>query len=79
MQQRREQDERHLDQADQDVGHDLAGHHLDRQRRRGEQVLERAALALARHREAVISTIVIVRITPISPGTMLYAVMPSGL
>ena len=28
---------------------------------------------------AVIMIIVIVRITPISPGTMLYWVMPSGL
>ena len=49
---RREQDDRRLDQPDDDVGHDLAGHHLERPRRRREQVLHRAALALARHREA---------------------------
>jgi hypothetical protein len=49
---RGEQDHRHLDVADQDVGHDLAGHHLDRAHRHRQQVLEGAALALARHREA---------------------------
>ncbi len=46
---RGEQDQRHLDQPDHDVGNDLPGHHLDRQRRRRQQVLEGAALALARH------------------------------
>ena len=45
---RREQDQPHLHVADQDVGDDLAEHHLERARRHGEQVLHRAALALAR-------------------------------
>ena len=49
---RREQDDRRLDEADDDVRHDLAGHHLERQHRRREQVFHRAALAFARDREA---------------------------
>ena len=49
---RREEDHDHLHVADHDVGHDLAEHHLERAHRRGEQVLHRAALALAGHRDA---------------------------
>src|SRR6185436_18677492 len=49
---RREQDDARLDQPDEDVRHDLAGHHFQRLRGGSEQVLHRAALALARHGEA---------------------------
>ena len=42
-----EQDHRHLDRADDDIGRDLADHHLERPHRRGEKVLHRAALAFA--------------------------------
>jgi hypothetical protein len=49
---RGQEDQRHLDQPDDDVRHDLAGHHLDGRRRRREKVLESAALALAGHRQA---------------------------
>ena len=40
-----------LDVADEDVGDDLAEQHLERPRRHREQVLHRAALALAGDRE----------------------------
>ena len=49
---RRDQDDRHLDVADEDVGDDLADQHLARARRHGEQIFHRAALALARDGEA---------------------------
>ena len=48
---RHQQDHRDLHRADGDVGRDLADHHLDRPHRHGQQVLHRAALALARHGE----------------------------
>ena len=46
-QRRRDQDQRDLDIADEHVGHDLGDHHLDRPDRHRQQVLHRAALALA--------------------------------
>ena len=46
-----DEDEQHLDVADDDIGHDLGEHHLDRPHRHGEQVLHRAALALAGDRQ----------------------------
>ena len=48
---RGQQDQADLDVADEDVGDDLADQHLDRPRRHGEQVLHRAALALAGDRQ----------------------------
>ena len=44
-------DHRRLHEADEDVGHDLAEHDLDRRDRHGQQVLHGAALDLARDRE----------------------------
>ena len=49
---RRQHDDHHLHVADEDVGHDLAQHDLDRADRHGEQVLHGAALLLARHGKA---------------------------
>ena len=46
-----QQDQRDLDVADDDVGHDLAEHDLERADRHREQVLHRAALALAGDRD----------------------------
>ena len=48
---RRQQDQRDLDIADEDVRNDLADHHLERARRHGQQVFHRAAFALARDRQ----------------------------
>ena len=45
-----QQDQRHLHVADRDVRHDLADDELERLDRRDDQLLERAALALARDR-----------------------------
>ena len=44
-------DQRRLDEADHDVGGDLAQHDLDRLDRHGEQAFHGAALHLARHRQ----------------------------
>ena len=41
----------HLDVADDDIGHDLGEHHLDRPHRHRQQILHRAALALAGDRQ----------------------------
>ena len=46
------EDQCDLDQADQDVGNDLTGHHFERCRRCGQQILEGTAFALAGHGEA---------------------------
>ncbi len=46
-----DEDQPHLDVADEDVGNDLADQHLERPRGHGEQVLHRAALALAGDRQ----------------------------
>jgi len=65
--------------ADHDIRHDFADDDLDRAQRRGKQVLH---VPLSRSRvmaSAVMMIIVIVKITPMSPGTMLYWVMFSGL
>ena len=48
---RGQQNDRRLNEPDDDVGNDLAGHHFDRRGRHGQQVLHRAAFALARDRE----------------------------
>ncbi len=50
-QRRDDQDEQHLDVADEHIGHDLGEHDLDRPHRHGEQVLHGAALALAGDRQ----------------------------
>ena len=47
-----DEDHHDLHVADDDVGHDLAEHHLERAHRRREQVLHGAALALAGHGDA---------------------------
>ena len=44
-------DQRRLQEADDDVGRDLAEHDLERADRHGEQALHGAALDLARHRQ----------------------------
>ncbi|MNK40650.1 hypothetical protein D3C87_593000 [compost metagenome] len=46
---RGQQDDGRLDQADGNVRHDLARHHLDRPHRHRQQVFHRAPFALARH------------------------------
>ena len=44
-------DQRRLHEADDDIGHDLAEHDLDRRDRHRQQAFHRAALDLARHRQ----------------------------
>jgi hypothetical protein len=72
-------DEHHLDIADEEIGHDLGEHDLDWAHRHGEQVLHRAAFALARDRERRNNSVDISKTTQISPGTMLSTVSCSGL
>ena len=46
-----DKNEHHLDVADEDIGHNLGEHNLDRPHRHCEQIFHRAALALASDRE----------------------------
>lgn len=67
-----------LKQPDADVGDEFAGHNLEGRGGHGQKILHGAALTLASDGQAG-HTMVMVRMTPISPGTTLYWVMPSGL
>ena len=76
---RRDENQPDLDVADQDVGNDFADSTSS-----GRVGMERRFSIVPRSRSRVIARpvimiMVMVRTTPIRPGTMLYCVMTSGL